>query len=89
MLEFMLGIAITLAVLSMFIAVNKKVVVYNITATNQHVVRVWKGKVNHNVLRLEADGESVIVSEALRPYHDQQMRVIVASADSNFEKGGK
>lgn len=71
------AIAMVLSVFAVFYVRMTRVVVNVFNVDGQEITTKWCGVVTRNVLRLETDGESVIVSDELMPLHGQEVTVIV------------
>lgn len=73
--------AVVFSIFAVAFVLRKRVTVnvYNVNGTE--IKMKWCGMVTRNVLRLETDGESVIVSDELIPLHGQRVTVIVLPKD--------
>lgn len=77
MTEYLSAFAVVLSIASIVYTLQKRVFVQVINIDDQQIQFKWDGKVTRNILRLETDGESVIISDKLLPLHDKAVTVIV------------
>lgn len=70
-----------LAITQKEVVVRENVVVQVLNFEDQDSYLKWEGSVTQNVLRIDCDGESVIVSDQLLPLHGQPVTVIVLPVD--------
>lgn len=71
------SIAIVLSLFVTILVLKRQVVVNVINIDGQDIDIKWEGRVLRNVLYLQADGESTIVSDSLLPLHGKTVTVIV------------